>query len=128
MQIVSLVNTSAPITLSLPCARWRSWPKETRYQSFLKVLTDENKIVGNYFVGLNEVEASMPSTEHIELSYDKPLLKPVVTSDKTSHLSMEDVWDSHPSIEDRLENAAQFPSKDGIGVRCVGYDSEYNKE
>jgi len=85
--------------------------RDSRYQGFLKVLTDENKIVGNYFAGLNAVEASIPSTEHFDLSYDKPLLKPVATSDKKSHLSMEDVWDSHPSIEDRLENAAQFPPK-----------------
>ena len=95
--------------------------RDSRYQRFLKILADENKIVGNYFVGLNEVEASMPSTEHIELSYDKPLLKPVVTSDKTSHLSMENVWDSHPSIEDRLENAAQFPSKKTASV-CAAWD------
>ena len=95
--------------------------RDSRYQRFLKVLTGENKIVRNYFVGLNEVEASLPSTEHFDLSYDKPLLKPVATPDKKSHLSMEDVWDSHPSIEDRLENAAQFPPKKSASV-CAAWE------
>lgn len=84
--------------------------RDSRYQSYLKLLADDNKIVGNYFVGLSDVEKTVPAAEHVDLQYDKPLKEPVFAI-KRSRLNMDNVWDSHPSLESRLENAASYPDK-----------------
>lgn len=39
------------------------------------------------------------------LQYDEQLIKPIRTFEIESRVKVEDVWSSHPSLEDRLDNA-----------------------
>lgn len=90
--------------------------KDGLYNSMLNSLLNENKLVSNYFVGNNMVTKLLKETKIPTLRYDEILSKPITTFDIKSRVKIEDVWSSHPSMEDRLENAKQQDCKiDNMG-------------
>ncbi len=78
--------------------------KNLTYQNLLRLLISENKFPSNYFSG-KKIAAGL--TPH-QLSYDTILTEPTATNAVKSRIRIEDVWSSHPAMEDRIENAKQF--------------------
>lgn len=79
--------------------------KDGLYKHLLSNLIDEKKIVANYFIGKRIVANIIPNKDMPVLQYDEQLIKPIRTFEIESRVKVEDVWASHPSLEDRLDNA-----------------------
>ena len=79
--------------------------KDGLYKHLLSNLIDEKKIVANYFIGKRIVANIIPNKDMPVLQYDEQLIKPIRTFEIESRVKVEDVWSSHPSLEDRLANA-----------------------
>lgn len=79
--------------------------KDGLYKHLLSNLIDEKKIVANYFIGKRIVANIIPNKDMPVLQYDEQLIKPIRTFEIESRVKVEDVWSSHPSLEDRLDNA-----------------------
>lgn len=79
--------------------------KDGLYKHLLSNLIDEKKIVANYFIGKRIVANILPNKDMPVLKYDEQLIKPIRTFEIESRVKVEDVWSSHPSLEDRLDNA-----------------------
>lgn len=86
--------------------------KDGLYKHLLSNLIDEKKIVANYFIGKRIVANIIPNKDMPVLQYDEQLIKPIRTFEIESRVKVEDVWSSHPSLEDRLDNARaqHFPA------------------
>lgn len=83
--------------------------KDGLYKHLLSNLIDEKKIIANYFIGKRIVSNLIPNKDMPVLQYNEQLTKPIRTFEIESRVKIEDVWSSHPSLEDRLENArAQY--------------------
>ena len=79
--------------------------KDGLYKHLLSSLIDEKKIVSNYFVGKDVISRLIPNKDMPILKHDILLSKPIRKFDITPRVKVEDVWSSHPTLEDRLENA-----------------------
>lgn len=79
--------------------------KDKLYNDLISNLIDEEKIVANIFVGKRIVANIISYKDMPVLQYDKQLVKPIRTFEIESRVKVEDVWSSHPSLEDRLKNA-----------------------
>lgn len=79
--------------------------KDGLYKHLLSSLIDEKKIVSNYFVGKDVISRLIPNKDMPVLKHDILLSKPIRKFDITPRVKVEDVWSSHPTLEDRLENA-----------------------
>ena len=79
--------------------------KDGLYKHLLSNLIDEKKIVANYFIGKRIVANIIPNKDMPVLQYDEQVIKPIRTFEIESRVKVEDVWSSHPSLEDRLDNA-----------------------
>lgn len=75
------------------------------YQQLVKSLTQEKKIVSNYFACKRVAYQYLSGTHTARLSYDEPLTEPKRRYYYVpSKIRMENVWASHPSLEDRIAN------------------------
>ena len=92
--------------------------KDNLYQQFLRSLIDEKHIVSNYFVGKNIVAGLLPYKDMPNFSFDDSLTSPISTYNVQSKIKMEDVWASHPSLDDRIQNAL-LSTNDVIGATNV---------
>lgn len=81
--------------------------KDNVYQHLLNSLLYDNKTVSNYFAGKQVVSSLIPDKDMPMLRYDVLLSKPVRTFDIKPRVKVEDIWSSHPALEDRLANAQQ---------------------
>lgn len=88
--------------------------KDNLYHQMLNALIQERKMVSNYFIGKDIVSKRIPYREMPRLAFDCALREPVRAYNVESRIKVEDVWSSHPSLEDRIANArtiASSPSK-----------------
>lgn len=85
--------------------------KDDLYRHLLSSLIDEKKIVANYFVGKDVISKLISNKDMPILSYDILLSKPIRKYAINPRVKVEDVWSSHPSLEDRLANARQQECK-----------------
>lgn len=75
------------------------------YQQLVKSLTQEKKIVSNYFACKRVAYQYLSGTHTARLSYDESLTEPKRRYYYVpSKIRMENVWASHPSLEDRIAN------------------------
>lgn len=79
--------------------------KDGIYKHLLINLIDEKKIVANYFIGKQIVAHIIPNKDMPVLQHNEQLTKPIRTFEIESRIKVEDVWSSHPYLEDRLKNA-----------------------
>lgn len=79
--------------------------KDNLYQQILSSLINEQKMVSNYFVGKDIVSKLIPNKEIPQFTFDCEFKEPVRTYTVDSRVRVEDIWASHPSLEDRIMNA-----------------------
>ena len=87
--------------------------EDTLYRDCINNLMRENKCVGNYFSGRRIADRLNPDKSIPVLKYDIPMDAPFDTVRFPSRVEVTNVWASHPSLKDRLANAASsdFSSK-----------------
>ena len=91
--------------------------KDGLYKQLLQSLTQEKKIVSGYFTCKSEAYRHLSGTHTAHLSYDVMLDGPKRRFYYVpSKIKMENVWASHPSLEDRIANV---DSKGG-GIKSSG--------
>lgn len=80
--------------------------KDNLYQQMLKSLINEQKMVSNYFAGKEIISRLIPNKEIPPFTFDCELTNQSICTYKVeSHVKIEDVWSSHPSLNDRIANA-----------------------
>ncbi len=79
--------------------------KDNLYHQMLNSLINEKKMVSNYFVGKDIISKHIPNKEIPQFTFDHELKEPVRTYKIESRVKVEDIWASHPSLEDRISNA-----------------------
>ncbi|WP_303874929.1 M48 family metalloprotease [Bacteroides acidifaciens] len=79
--------------------------KDNLYHQMLKSLTNEQKMVSNYFAGKDIISKLIPNKEIVPFTFDCELSDRVRTHNIESRVRVEDIWASHPSLEDRIANA-----------------------
>lgn len=79
--------------------------KDDLYRRMLHSLVDEKKMFPDYFAGKRIMSGLLPHTEMPPLSFDKRLKEPVRTYKVEPRVKVEDIWASHPSLEERIANA-----------------------
>ena len=77
----------------------------------LSSLIGEEKIIGNVFTADRLTRRAFPKEAQINLMFDKTLTKPVQERSTQPRVRVTNVWESHPSLKDRLENARLNPEK-----------------
>ena len=77
------------------------------YQHILGNLVSENKIVANYFKGKSITDARNPESQNTDVKYDVPITEYKDTRSVKSRVEIKDIWNSHPSLEDRISNAKE---------------------
>ncbi len=81
--------------------------KDDVYRQMLQSLINEKELVVNYFAGRTVLYGVLPFKEMPALKHNEPLMNPVQMHQASSGIKIEDVWSSHPSLEDRIANARQ---------------------
>lgn len=79
--------------------------KDILYQQMLKSLINEQKMVSNYFAGKEIISKLIPNKEIPPFTFDCELTKPIRIYNVESRVKVEDIWTSHPSLDDRIANA-----------------------
>lgn len=79
--------------------------KDNLYHQMLKSLINEQKMVSNYFAGKDIISKLIPNKEIPPFTFDCELNEPVRTHNIESRVRVEDIWASHPSLDDRIANA-----------------------
>ena len=86
--------------------------KDALYKQLLQSLAHEKKIVSGYFTCKSEAYRHLSGTHIASLSYDEMLKEPKRRYYYVpSKIRAENVWASHPSLEDRIANV----DRDGGG-------------
>lgn len=87
--------------------------EDSAYRDYVNALIHENKLVGNYFTGRKVADGLNPDKSIPELKYDIPMTAPLNNVKSPSRVEVKNVWASHPSLKERLANAADsgFTSK-----------------
>lgn len=80
--------------------------EDNEYQNYVNALLQENKLVGNYFTGRRVADSLNPDKSIPALRYDVPMTAPLENVKSPSRVEVKNVWASHPSLKDRLANAA----------------------
>ena len=80
---------------------------EQLYQHLLGNLVDDNKIIANYFKGKTVVDSLNPDGLNADIKYNVPIKEIKDVGTFKSRIEMKDIWNSHPSLEDRINNARQ---------------------
>lgn len=77
------------------------------YVRMLQALVLERKMVADYFEGKDATSGIVHSWSRTmpKLAFDMELKEPVRLHTVHSRVSVENVWESHPSLEDRIANA-----------------------
>ena len=75
------------------------------YIDILKELVSEGKIIQDYFVGARISVNSLSDEDRIDIKYDKLVSQPLTEGTVSSRIQIENVWDSHPSLKTRIEEA-----------------------
>jgi len=79
--------------------------KDNLYNLLMNSLMEEKKIVSDYFIGKQIMYELIPYKDLPVLQHDVRLTEPIRTYNIRSKVKIKDIWSSHPSLEDRLENA-----------------------
>lgn len=82
--------------------------KDNLYHQMLKSLIIEHKMISNYFAGKDIISKLIPNKEIPPLTFDCELSEPVRTHNIESRVRVEDIWASHPSLDDRIANALEI--------------------
>ena len=80
--------------------------EDNEYQNYVNALLQEHKLVGNYFTGRRVADGLNPDKSIPILKYDVPMTAPFDNVKSPSRVEVKNVWASHPSLKDRLANAA----------------------
>lgn len=75
------------------------------YRQLLANLIEEGKMISNYFEGKQIASKLIANKEFPIFSYGEIFTKPVRQFDILPRVKVEEVWSSHPALEDRLANA-----------------------
>lgn len=91
--------------------------RQNLYEQFMSNLLDEGKQCMDYWGCYDSTLPYIEDNDNIKLEYDKPLEKPFKTpSNYPSRLKVNNIWSTHPSLEDRVSEAGKastVSSKDG---------------
>lgn len=79
--------------------------RDSLYRELLSNLIKEEKMVSNYFEGKQIASKLIANKELPLFGYEDILTHPVRRFDIIPRVKVEDVWSSHPALEDRLDNA-----------------------
>lgn len=79
--------------------------KDALYQHLLSSLVNDGKIVSNYFNAKQIFYKTLSVEDMLLLSYDVLISSPIRTFDIKSRVKVDDIWTSHPDIDDRIKNA-----------------------
>lgn len=79
--------------------------KDKLYRDLMSHLINENKIITNYFKGKEIVYGMINYKDMPVLKHDERLTAPIRLFDIKPRVKVNDLWASHPSLEERIENA-----------------------
>ena len=77
------------------------------YQHILGNLVSEHKIVADYFKCKIITDERNPEAINAGIKYDVPITEYKDTRMVKSRVEIKDIWNSHPSLEDRIKNAKE---------------------
>ncbi len=80
--------------------------EDSAYRDYVNALLRENRIIGNYFTGRRVADGLNPDNCLPTLKYDVPMTMPYNNVKAPSRIEVKNVWASHPSLKERLANAA----------------------
>ena len=75
------------------------------YIDILRELVSEGKIVKDFFSGVRIAENSLSDEDRIDINFDRLVSEPLTEGTVGSRIQIENVWDSHPSLRTRIEEA-----------------------
>lgn len=76
------------------------------YERFLQELLNGNKCVDNYWEGYSEAVRTMVDYDGVHVDVEDELTKPLaINRVHPSRVNVKNVWASHPSLEDRINQA-----------------------
>ena len=81
--------------------------KDNAFRDYVNALLNDGKLVRNYFSARRVADKLYPDANVPSLSFDEPLVEPVKDNGFPSRVEIRNVWASHPSLRDRLANAAE---------------------
>ena len=79
--------------------------KNSVYQQLLESLVNERKMISNVFAGKDTAFKCISTKDMPLLAFDRELRKPVRAFEVESRVKVENIWESHPALEDRIANA-----------------------
>lgn len=80
--------------------------RQNVYKTFISDLLNHKIIFDEYWSGYNIVWPYLEQNDTITLAYDIPLVKPFyLPSELPSRLRVNNIWSTHPSLEDRISEA-----------------------
>ena len=87
--------------------------QDSSYRDFVNALLQEDKLVVNYFTCRRIADSLNPDKSIPTLRYDVPMTAPLDNVKSPSRIEVKNIWSSHPSLKERLANAAAsgFTSK-----------------
>ena len=81
------------------------------FLDILKQLISERKVVSNYFDAGRITKLSVSDEESRPIQYDVLLSQPLKKDLHESRVQIENIWDSHPSLLSRIEEALRIDVK-----------------
>lgn len=75
------------------------------YEQFLQHLNSKEKVVADYWCGYETVKELIAKDYSYTFDYKTRFAAPVIESKHPSRISVDNVWNSHPSLRKRIENA-----------------------
>ena len=81
------------------------------FTDILTQLIRERKVVSNYFDAERVTRHTLPDDDKVDIQYDVPVDRPLNKGGHESRLQIENVWDSHPSLQARIEEARKVHVK-----------------
>lgn len=104
--------TSSDVQISTLCKLEVLTSRNEAYNKHLThLINNYQRLVNNYFAGNELFERHRHPADHIELSYKVLLTEPVSMIDVKSRVSINDIYDTHPSLEKRIEHAHNLDSE-----------------
>lgn len=80
--------------------------RQQLYEVFVSHLLNEKKQYEDYWDGYDRMIPYFEKNDAAIIEFNKPLVKPISTPSKLpSRLKVNDIWSSHPSLEDRIREA-----------------------
>lgn len=80
--------------------------RQNAYERVVANLLQDKKVCDDYWSGYERLLPCLEKNDAVRIEYSQPMLRPFNTPAKlSSRLKVNDIWSTHPSLEDRISEA-----------------------